>query len=340
MAESSLVLLILGALALAAVEFEHGRNTAQIAELALLEALRAGASDHASPHAMQQAFEHAMRASQPDPPGLTAGTQLRRSWRRREAASGLAAWRLDILNPGPDSLADHAAPGRGKTGNTNASQTGSASAALAFFYQDLRHQEHLSQGWPQGKGPLSGQTVFEANLLTLELRYLHQPLSPPARWLLRLGSIFLPAQTDHDSGQIAQAGLWPIYRRASLPMASEAWAWPQQRLQSTDHLPPPVTAVLPDGSSHAGQHPGGSLPGPLPALPALPAPPTLPVLPGPFPLPEEAAPSPGLPDIPIPAIPDGPELPASSLPEADEALCDTLLCCATSPPAPRPATRG
>lgn len=319
MAESSLALVILGVLTLATLEFWHARNTAQIAELALLEALRAGASDHASPHAMQQAFEHAMRASLPDTPGHTPGTRLHQNWQRRQSASGLAVWRLDILNPGPASLADHAAPGRDTRGNIAAAHATASTAALAFYYQDLRHQEHLSQGWPQGKGPTSGQDVFEANLLTLRLRYLHQPLSAPARWFLQLSRSFAPDQADSEGGQIARAGLWPIYRTASLPMASEAWPWPQRRLQS---LSPPGNALPRPPDRDSVQALPHELP--APARPGSPeAPGTLPSSASP-PL-EHLRPNSTSP----PATPSlEPEPPAHGLPEASEPLCGVLLCCA------------
>src|SRR5690606_12121852 len=89
-------------------------------------------------------------------------------------------------------------------------------------YQSLQHQRALNAGLPGGRGHTSGDTVFGANTLSLRLTYLHVPLVPGLRAMLRhLGS------TLPDTGFAAQAmrdaGVLPIRQTVSLAMQSSPW---------------------------------------------------------------------------------------------------------------------
>lgn len=47
-----------------------------------------------------------------------------------------------------------------------------------------QHQRALAKGWPEGRGPRSRQTVFEANRLNVRVIAQYRPLSPWVRLLI------------------------------------------------------------------------------------------------------------------------------------------------------------
>src|SRR5690606_33685208 len=85
-----------------------------------------------------------------------------------------------------------------------------------------QHQRHQAQGWPEGRGPEAGVTIFDANSLVLSLTYMHEPLVPGMRALMGLLS--------HGSQGYAQAalagGYLPMRHMLRLTMQSHPVAWP------------------------------------------------------------------------------------------------------------------
>lgn len=97
---------------------------------------------------------------------------------------------------------------------------GAEGPVLPDTYQAERHRAHEAQGWPGGRGPASGDTVFTANTLVLDVTYLHAPLVPGMGALLRALGRAAPAGLAGDG--MRRAGLLPMTVRVSLPMQTPA----------------------------------------------------------------------------------------------------------------------
>jgi len=200
---------------LSGIELAHWHFTRQAVSLALAEAARAGATRHARPDTIEAAFEQALlplyAAPTPEESARRLGAALAR---RRQHMQGVA-WRIDVLNPGPGSFADfHDASLQARIGQGH--------AVIDSDYQAEQHDRHRQRGWPQGRGPVSGQTIYEANTLILHLTWLHEPLTPGMRPLMRL---LAPARTDF-AARAMRTGYLPIRREIRLGMQSHAIDWP------------------------------------------------------------------------------------------------------------------
>ncbi|MEI2417394.1 hypothetical protein V8Z80_14565 [Orrella sp. JC864] len=202
------------ALGLLVLETAYWQLARQVVSLALLQAARAGATGHAEPRVMAQAFETALA------PLLASGHGAQQARARvqaiaaqRAARAGLPAWRIQVLSPTPAHFADFARPGIGPQGGR----------AIAHDYQFEQHGDHLGK-WPAGRGPRSGQTIFQANVLALRLTYLHQPLSP---WF---GALLRVLAGDGPAAQaMRRAGLLPITVQTGVTLQSNARSWPAWR---------------------------------------------------------------------------------------------------------------
>lgn len=285
----------------------------QAISLALLEAGRAGITDHARPASIEIAFERGLLPLFPPTAQHTSRQQLQKALAARQAASGAVPWQIQVVGPNPAVFSDFAssdlklaiAPGRAVINNN---------------YQAEQYQRHVRQGWPNGRGPLSGATIFEANHLVLHLTYMHEPLVPGMRGLLRLIS---GASTGYRQ-QALSSGHLPLQQTLRLSMQSHPVDWADTSAKvlfasgSGNSLPPsqpyqgPCRGVWCNtGKVQAGQEaaetsPGSPVPGQLP--------PGRTTRPGAAP----STPSPGTPHI----DPAG-----SSLPGVGDAACGTLVCC-------------
>jgi len=232
---------------LGAIEVARWLLVRQVLDLALLEAARAGSVEHARPQAIEQAFEQALlplfvpAGSHP-----SAQARMRASADRLRRRTGLEPWIVEILGPTADTFADFGAP----RGNTRAI----ANDSLAE-----RHAAALGRGWPEGRGPRSGQTVFQANVLHLRLTYLHAPWTPGMRRLLE--SLAGPGPGYADQAR-QRAGLLPIVREIRVLMQSDPEQGPAAAGTPRVFLGPagPVAACrgpqcrpgqAPPGASHA-----------------------------------------------------------------------------------------
>src|SRR5690606_4833505 len=148
----------------------------------------------------------------------------------------------------------------------------------AVIDTDYLHEQHLArsaQGRRDDRGPLSGQTILEANTLVLELTWLHEPLLPGVRGLLRA---LAPADTRYGSVAMARAGYLPIRRQVAMVMQSHPVEWempPHGRVVRSsvpnEAEPPYGTALPPDGGPGTGLPPGSELtPGWKPTAPDTP----------------------------------------------------------------------
>lgn len=200
---------------LGSIEAAQWFFTRQAASLALLQAGRAGITNHAHPDAMVEAFEAALLPLYVSASGHNAADRLAAALERRTQRTGRAPWQIEILSPTAAAFLDH--------GDTSVSIPSPGSlAAINNDYQLEQHRRRQAEGWLGGIGPVSGTTVFEANTLVLRLRYLHEPVMPALRGLMRaLG-------TENGSyGQHAMArGYLPMIQEIALTMHSHPASWP------------------------------------------------------------------------------------------------------------------
>lgn len=202
-------ILILG---LGGVELAHGLFVRQALSHALIEAGRAAMADHAHPDTLAEAFEHALR-----PLFLKSGS-LPRALAQRTRDTGQAPWQIHIVQPHRTAFTDHADP------HLRIAEHPIGQRAINHDYQALQHERHLREGWPQGRGPASGQTIFQANTLTLELIWPHEPLTPGIKAIMRALN---PADDSYRSRAMAY-GYLPIPRSVSLAMQSHPVEWPDR----------------------------------------------------------------------------------------------------------------
>ncbi len=213
MVETSLILiplLLIAGLILELTQLNHINN---IARLALYDTGRFASVTHANPQGFEKAFKHAMLALFV-PQGSHRSAQHRQEAyiKRHIQLTGHPPWKLEVLSPTKASFRDFA---DARLSRLNRKPT------IRNDYQDLQHQQRLSQGWPSGRGPQSGQTVFEANTLHLKLTYLHRPLVPGLQAVLKtLGSV----RTD-EIGLAWRQGLFAVVLTHEVMMQSDVQDW-------------------------------------------------------------------------------------------------------------------
>jgi len=223
------VLLMAG---LAVIEAAYWHVTRQVLNVALMEAARAGGTGHGYPPTMAVAF---MKGLRPLPTSKAR-------WRRIRYDSGAPAWRIDILSPSPEAYADFGiqglpvrpgvseggAQGLGQDTSRGVSATGRL-VAIRNDYQAEEHARRLQAGWPEGRGPRSGLTIFQANVLRLRLSYQLPPLTPITRAALRA---LAPGSGNGSlSAAAARAGNVLIVQDLAIEMQSHAAAWPQRKIE-------------------------------------------------------------------------------------------------------------
>jgi len=195
-------LLLLGLLA---VETAHWHLARQMAYVALLDAARAGATQHGRPDAIALAFEQALLPRYASTDG-DARAARQRAWQRIRGQAGLPPWRIEILQPSAAAFRAHArrglavadAPGRRAISN------------------DYQAEQHAARGAAAG-----GPTIFDANTLHARLVYLHEPLAPLTRALLRR----LGPPTASCAGRARAHGLLALQLELRIEMQSHPVDW-------------------------------------------------------------------------------------------------------------------
>lgn len=245
---------------LSSIEAIHWYFARQAVSLALMQAGRAAITQHANPVVLDQAFTEALLPMYAGPTPEISRQRLQRAMSRREQATSLPAWNINIVSPSQDSFQDFASH------NPELPQTGHA--IIDNDYLQEQHQARLGQGWPQGRGPASRQTTLEANTLTLHLTWLHEPLLPGVRQVLRQ---IAPRDGRYGSQAMARAGFLPMQRTIALVMQSHPVAWPlpaQGRIQRATHSAAPHTtqpgSATTSSDSDSGAQQGSSTTGPDP----------------------------------------------------------------------------
>ena len=148
--ETTLSILLMLLLATAILEFSYWGVVRQLCQLALHESMRIAVAEHGTQHALEQAFVsvHHSRLTQP--------------------------WSLRIVQPDTNTVMDFQEPFL------------SAQHGQAVIRNDSQREQHhrMMSQWPEGRGPASGKTIYQANVIVVELTYQHRLITPWFRqWL-------------------------------------------------------------------------------------------------------------------------------------------------------------
>lgn len=259
-------------ISLSSIEAIHWYFVRQAVSLALSQAARAAITQHADPTVLDAAFARALLPLYAAPSRADSHARLHRAMTRREHSTGLPAWKIYIVSPATATFDDFSSnsPDLPRTGKP-------------VIDNDYLHEQ--DQARAQGRGPLSGQNTLEANTLILDLTWLHEPLLPGVKQLLRQ---IVPTDSRYGSQAMARAGFLPLRRQVALMMQSHPIAWDMPahgRVQRAAHPAEPEpghAAHAPWANGPGAQSPappGGGLPpaglapanGPGAAQPASPA---------------------------------------------------------------------
>lgn len=201
---------------LGSVELAQWFFVKQAVSLALLEAGRAGITQHAYPQAMEKAFEQALLALYPKSAKQTSAQRLQQALHRRSQDTGGPPWQIEVLQPGPKAFLDF-----GNSQLAPGAQHGLA--AIDNNYQTEQHQRYIARGWKQGRGPASGLSIYEANALVLRLTYLHEPALPGVKSLVRQ---LASGTQNYAARAMSSAGYLPISQEIRLTMQTHPLQWP------------------------------------------------------------------------------------------------------------------
>ena len=316
MAEFGLAAVLLLALGLGTVEISHWMSVRQALSLALIQAARIGTVAHGNPERIAEGFEQALLPL--FPPAASAAQNLQAHLLTVRSELQQPPWRIAVLSPHPGAYLDFDPPSNPKTSAFGpqaaaANPSDSPSRFIDNDYQALQHQRYLARYQPEGRGPNSGQTIYEANTLTLALVYPHRPLLPTTRALLRL----LPGSSTSYSALALSQGYLPMSRQVSLIMQSHPALWTSLASGKVSiaqhtalHRPAPDTCTLCPYDS--GTPPPTGQPSEPPTAVETPTPPA-----------EWNPPNGDTPGgfDPLPETSD----PTAPTPEAE--LCGVVLCC-------------
>jgi hypothetical protein len=201
---------------LTAVEIMHWQMTRQLVQVALTEAARAGAVDHARPASIARAFEAALLPRYAAPGGESARARLDAHLARVAERAGMPAWRMWIVQPSAAAYDDFREKGLPLPAEAR------GLPALRNDYQAEQHDAHRSR-WPQGRGPKSGINIFEANMLHIRLAYLVEPMVPALRSVLQIAA---GLTGESCSRRALSAGLLPLRLDIEMDMQSHPVRWP------------------------------------------------------------------------------------------------------------------
>lgn len=292
-------------LALGTVEIAHWFSTRQMISLALAETARAGSTQHVHPQALAQAFDTALAPRYARGNPEETRKRVQQALQRRQQDLG-HAWQITVVSPSYHAFADFSHP----DAHVPAAR---GHKVIRNSYQAEQHQAAMDRGWSDGRGPLSGQTVYEANTLVLKAIWPHRPYLPPFRAILRqLGK----ADGSYAAHAMAQ-GYLPLKRHITMTMQSHPVQWPDSadpRVRLRFQEPEDCHGWL---CQQARDHPDPS--GMRPLDPA--APPDHPDI-------ADSTPTPGNGAV-DPQAPANPTEPADQFPvtSPDDPACGVSLCC-------------
>ncbi len=224
--ETSLILVPVLFAAGLAVELLHSNQLRQVATLALYQTGRVASTSQALPENMLAAFRQAIAPlfsvqGQRD----HAHVPTRSAEQRFYLQTGLPLWQLEILSPTQASFKDFA-----DTTLTRAQ----GRPVIRNSYLAQQHQQHVAAGWPDGRGPFSGQTVFQANTLRLRLTLLYSSTVPGVRLIMK-GLAWLVLRREDLVSRAWQQGLLAVVVEADVMMQSNVVSL-DQYVYSPDNL--------------------------------------------------------------------------------------------------------
>lgn len=215
MVEFAIVALPVLFVGLGSVELSHWFYTRQAVSLALLDAGRAAITDHNRSTRIITTFEHALRPLYATPTAAATTQGLHNALARRQNDLSSAPWQIEVLSPSAGAYTDFLDTGLRVDGATGY-------PAINNDYLTEQDHRHRAKGWLDGRGPVSGQTIYEANTAVLRLSWLHQPLLPLLAPILRaLGN----PSGNYRQRALAQ-GYLPMTRQIALLMQSHPVHWP------------------------------------------------------------------------------------------------------------------
>ncbi|HEY9278448.1 MAG TPA: TadE/TadG family type IV pilus assembly protein [Eoetvoesiella sp.] len=222
---------------LGSIEIAQWFYTKQAVSLALVQAARAGITEHASPGAIEAAFEQGLLPLFPGTAAQTSRQRLQQALARRTSATNQPPWQIEIIGPSALAFQDF-----NDSSLTIAQHNGLA--AINNNYQAEQDRRNRNRGWIDGLGPLSGQSIYHANTLILRATYLHEPLVPGIKALIRL----LPTGANsYGQHAMATSGYLPIQQEMQLTMQSHPLNWPDllNRKVIKQSLTPQYAPALP-----------------------------------------------------------------------------------------------
>ena len=318
--EFSIVAVPVLLLGMGSIEVSQWFFKRQALSLALLEAGRAAITAHARPAAIETAFEKALLPLFPDESEHNSGQRLHNALAKRRLVTDAAPWRIEILSPSPQAFIDFSDPAL-----AIAQETGLRAINNNYLAEQA---QQAAPGWTPAAGPQSELNILQANTLVLRLTYLHEPVLPGIKGLVRLlGS----QKGSYGRNAMARGGYIPVVSQLALVMQSHPVDWPSlpngkvvkeqrspagvpvaatncQGLWCMDGLQTPASGAIPKPGT-----------GSDPALPQWP--PTA----GPNPADGQAiGTAPGTPPDSGPVIVQPPGLDV----EPDDPACGVTLCCA------------
>lgn len=194
--------------AMAGYEVSRWYMTREAVSLALLEAGRAGSVNHARPQVIEDAFLDALTPLYaPAGDFRSPHERMRQQLKRIEQDSGRLAWDIAITHPSIAEFADFM-----QKDLPIAVQTGNP--AINNNYQQRQYQLYP-------RGPASGSTIYDANTLQLQARYLYVPVVPGMRALLR--NVF--GAIDSSGSPLATQGALPMSASITIEMQSHPVLW-------------------------------------------------------------------------------------------------------------------
>lgn len=214
MVEFSIVALPLLMLGLGSVEASHWFYTRQALSLALLDAGRAAITDHNRAARIITTFETSLRPLYAKAGPADTTQRLQQALDSRQSRMQDKPWQIEVLSPSASAYADFSDTGL-------RIDDASGRPAINNHYLAEQDDRNRKKGWAHGQGPVSGQTIYDANTVVLRLSWLHEPRLPMMRPLLRtLGN----THGSYRQRGFAQ-GYLPMTRQITMLMQSHPVHW-------------------------------------------------------------------------------------------------------------------